>query len=441
MNANPYRFEQRTDCVRRRLRLLVILALSCTAGKLSEAAAFQQRSNETIVKPAVVGESPEPEPIDVSKFAADLDGSNGSWSLVDLRALTKLITEGRIATTDLARLTESLFRHCGWGGIARSRSWEVESLIVTIGQPALPFLKQRLQSHDSRERRVAVELLIKISPSDKALVPLLRPLLKDADPYVRRAAIDGCGVLGPLATELEGDLEWIAANAPTQFRRIRASVSLVKISVGAENRLQALAAFVNAESNEGSSSGFSDGANAASEIGKFGTAAISTEAQLREALKSHDTALRGSSAWALGEIGAKSPSTVTGLVELLKGDPNREVRRSCAASLGKIGPMAQDAIPVLKDILRSDDPAGWWVAVDALSQIGGAAVIPTLVEALESPDDGIRYSAVKELDRLNASSRLALEGLEKCLEKEPREYIRKAVFNALQQANPDEESR
>jgi HEAT repeat protein len=311
--------------------------------------------------------------------------------------------------------------------------------MVRIGAQATPLLRQRLKSADAHDRRVAAELLVRIGPPDAGLAALLRSLLTDEDGYVRKAAIDGLGIVGSPAKEAVDDLERVATNDPILPRRVAARIALIQIAGASEERVRALAAFLELKEP-------CDGAAvyAASALGRLGPKANAAESQLLTALKHTEHGVRIAAAHVLGEIGAKSPQAVTALIDLLKNDPEREARRSAAASLGNFGPAARAAIPALHSALKGDAKGGWWVAADALGKIGGAEVVPVLIEALAHPDDDIRFTSMKALGNLGVVARPAVKALQKASQEDPRpnnraaaaEAVRK-IEQAVQKMKPD----
>jgi HEAT repeat protein len=168
---------------------------------------------------------------------------------------------------------------------------------------------------------------------------------------------------------------------------------------------------------------------AASELGELGPKAIAAEAQLVAALKNPE--IRGTAARTLGQIGADSSEAVAALIDLLQNDPEREARRSAAASLGAFGPAAKAAIPALRAALKREGKSGFWVAADALGKIGGADVVPILMEALVHPDADIRLTAMRGLGNLGAIARPAQMALGKACQDDPRASNRAAAAEAL----------
>jgi HEAT repeat protein len=217
---------------------------------------------------------------------------------------------------------------------------------------------------------------------------------------------------------------------------VGARIALIRVAGVSDERVRALASFLEMKDDlkyegkdEKSQSGKEGATYAASALGELGLKAKAAAPQLHAALKNPE--VRGIAAHALAEIDANSLENITALIDLLKNDPHKEARRSAAASLGKIGPAAKAAIPELRAALQGDAKGGWWVAADALAKIGGAEVVPVLIEALANPDDDIRLTSMRALGNLGVVARPALMPLAKARQEDPRASNRAAAAEAL----------
>ncbi len=393
----------------------------------------------TVENPSDAGAKPVPlrpiEPEHISQFATRLGEEAFVGHTEALGELTELLKTR--STGNLDPLVEPLFKLSGWGGAARNNARMAEDLIVRIGEPAIPWLERRVIWSDGHNRRVAAELLTRIGPTDAALAHLLCPLLADTDEFVRRAAIDGLGDVGPAASDSVDDLERVAMNEPELFLRVRARIALIQITGHSDERVKALAAFL--EMNEELEAGPRDekrqsdiesAANhAAAALGEMGSKAQAATPILLVALK--DPTMRHAAARTLGQIGSKSPEAIAVLIEILKNDPTNEIRRSAASALGNFGPAAKDAIPVLREELKGEPKRGWWLAADTLGKIGDEDVVPILIEALENRDGDIRRASMRALGNLGTLAQPAIATLEKAREEDSFDYNRTAAAEAL----------
>ncbi len=375
------------------------------------------------------------EPELVSEFATRLRKEVFVGHTEALEELTELLKTR--STANLNPLVEPLFKLSGWGGIARRNARMAEDLIVRIGEPAIPWLERRVIWRDGHDRRVAAELLTRIGPADDALAHMLCPLLTDSDEFVRRVAIDGFGIVGPAASDFVDDLESAATNDPKLSLRVSARISLIQITGASEERVRALAAFLEmkdeAEAGPRGQIKQSDieaaASHAASALGEMGPKAQAATPILLVALK--DPTMRHIAARTLGEIGSKSPEAIAVLIDILKNDPENEVRRSAASALGDFGPAAKDAIPALRQELNGEPKRGWWLAADTLGKIGGEDVVPILIEGLDHGDGDIRRAAMQALGDLGTLAQPAIAALEKARDEDPLSYNRTAAAEAL----------
>ncbi len=220
------------------------------------------------------------EAVFLARLAAQLRSEKWEECTAGLKDVGRLLAANRNSKTEFVPLLEPLFGLAGWGGIARRNARTAEDLIVRIGAPALPLLRQRLKSAEAHDRRVAVELLVRIGPADASLVKLLRPLLADRDDFVRQAAIEGLGIVGPCAREAIDDLLRVATADPILPRRVAARIALIRVAGVSDERVQALAKFLELKEPCDGAAAF-----AAAALGDLGPQAKAALPALRPALR------------------------------------------------------------------------------------------------------------------------------------------------------------
>jgi HEAT repeat protein len=194
---------------------------------------------------------------------------------------------------------------------------------------------------------------------------------------------------------------------------------------------------------------------AAKTLGGIGPAAKAAVADLRGALQDKEIEVREQAAQALTRIGADAGSgTATALVAALL-DPdvnvsrraregldkletlnkeevpgliaalekgNEDVRAFAVAALGKIGPGARDAVPILVKTLTNDrEQAIRRGAAEALGKIGPAAwsAATALGKALQDTDLEMRTRAAVALGRIGPDARAGVPGLMRALKDKP----------------------
>jgi HEAT repeat protein len=124
---------------------------------------------------------------------------------------------------------------------------------------------------------------------------------------------------------------------------------------------------------------------------------------LVEALRSDDSGLRFTAAWALCGVGPDAGGAVPALITLLD-DPSLYVRQMAPQTLGAIGAAARPALPALTRAVHDQE----WIirtkAAEALFEIDPSVVsddaVAALEELLEHPDPIARSEARRILGRL-----------------------------------------
>ncbi|RIH99626.1 HEAT repeat domain-containing protein [candidate division NPL-UPA2 bacterium Unc8] len=112
----------------------------------------------------------------------------------------------------------------------------------------------------------------------------------------------------------------------------------------------------------------------------------------------------------LGEIGPMAKDAVPVLMKVLREEESvllREeelvlLRETAATSLGKIGPMAADAVPLLIETLKEDEWRMRLAAAGALGGIGPLAqdAIPALRELRNDENELVRFHSRGSLERI-----------------------------------------
>ncbi len=124
---------------------------------------------------------------------------------------------------------------------------------------------------------------------------------------------------------------------------------------------------------------------------------------LSEALQHTEDVVRVEAAYALAQIGNPAVSAIPALMERTKGECV-EVRRYLTEAFGGLGPIAAPAVPVLTDMVASDeDDQARFEAALALAQIGPAAsdAVPVLANAFNDENRYVRDNAVLALKRID----------------------------------------
>jgi HEAT repeat protein len=100
------------------------------------------------------------------------------------------------------------------------------------------------------------------------------------------------------------------------------------------------------------------------------------------------------------------------------------------AAAQAVGPMGDAALPMLRDLLASDDRDRRWWAVRAMAAVGTAAAVDQLIAALGDPNPDVRACAVVALAEHRPAA--AIEPLVACL-SDPSAYVARLVADGLAQ--------
>jgi HEAT repeat protein len=195
------------------------------------------------------------------------------------------------------------------------------------GRKAVTALLPRLQDPNALVRRVAAITLGKIGHANlKAVVPALSERLRDAREilFVRRAATQALGLIGPAARASLGDITAAMKSSEARPLRFSAACALVSIDQDYDAATPVLIEGLAATND------FSD--EAVVELALLGPVAVPF---LSAALEHKDSAVRYQAVMALRRIGPAASASLPALQKRLD-DPIPEVRQAATAALKKI---------------------------------------------------------------------------------------------------------
>jgi HEAT repeat protein len=345
--------------------------------------------------------------------------------------------------------------------------------LAAIGEPATaatPQLVAALESSDSSLRYVAAYALGKlrakdgdaalekaaasddqflasianwaramIHPDDAALltkaVDRLEVELSDESPALRQAAIEGLSGLADGLDEagrreLAGKLVGLLRDSvpPVGLAAGGALIRLGADSVGALRGALEVP----------------DTRNAAMEIlAELDAASLPAIDEMVAGLSDADPRYRSSAAMAIAAIGAEAKGAVAPLEQLLGDDSApAEARLTAAYALGRIGPAAAAAEPLLRRLADSDDEMMATVCIWAALKIKPEdatlfdAAIPKLRRALQREQELARLEAAIALGEIGPRAATALPMLELLAEEDPSRTVRAAAEEAVRRIRP-----
>lgn len=256
------------------------------------------------------------------------------------------------------------------GRDSRQVAMRTSFALSRIGAPAIPPLLEALPQDDVGLRIGAARALGPMGAQARKAIPLLINNLADARDPVREETIAALGAIGGEA----GPALVTALTDADARRRAGAAQALVQISppfrsagapleqaLGDEKDATVRAAFLTA-------------------LPKLSSDPARTLAALLPVIVGDDETLRHAALNAVLGERALRPVAVSKLAALLK-DPNPSTRERAAHALGRFGPDASPALPVLMEATRA--AGGAPVYADALANVG-PPVLPVLLQALQA---------------------------------------------------------
>jgi HEAT repeat protein len=291
----------------------------------------------------------------------------------------------------------------------------------TLRDHDVPALVKVLKQSNPRARQQALRALGRFGPAAAAALPCLRDRLDDLDAAVRAESARTLGQLGPVAVPVLGEalahadiavrrqavwaLKQLASashpTVPALVRALRdpdlkvrkgAALTLLVLDADPALVLPALVAALG-------DTNLVCCRLAASVLARLGPHAVPA---LVRALTSADRHVRREAAWALGQIGPRARSAVPALLDALRSRGHRPLGHADEAreqspdhgatplvlvepwkrsdrtfllhiveALGRIGPDAAAALPILAEVLHDADEKVNAIAADALARIQG----------------------------------------------------------------------
>jgi HEAT repeat protein len=293
--------------------------------------------------------------------------------------------------------------------------WSAVVALERLGppsEPATPVLLAILRDDPNPDMREASARALGAVSRAQQVVRSLVVALADPDQLVRESAAQGLESIGPAAAPAAAtDLERLLAD-PWPAVRAAAAAAL--------SRLDPQAA----------------GGELPTPEPRHEEIAPMME-HLLEGLRSGNERMRGISTFELGKLGPEAAGAVPLLAELYARDRNLDVRWSAAWGLGKMGRAAADAVPALvRGLVHDADPDVRAQTAWALGRIGPAEVewstliVDVLATALTDEDSLVREEAATALARFEDGAQAARPALDRCV-SDPHPLVRQRARLAL----------
>ncbi|MEN6449155.1 MAG: HEAT repeat domain-containing protein [Thermoguttaceae bacterium] len=329
----------------------------------------------------------------------------------------------------------------------RNTAARAVSRIGPKAEPAIPALVTLLRHRDTYPMVFGDEAAVALGKIGPAAIPAIMELLKDKDVQCRWAAVSALKEVGSAAVPVlvrslknkslnsdevfavEMALGRIGSpavstlveclNNPAAYVRCRAA-SALREAGPPKSAIPALSKMLREREERTQYA-------AAMALVRLGKAAIPA---LLDVLKE-----RSAGAWyaadALGKIGPEARTAVPILTELLR-DKNRRIRLSAASALADIDPKAEVTMPVLVELLADGDQGVRSCAAEATGKFGPMArtATPALIGLLTDRDADVRCSAAGALGKIGPEAKTATPALNRLLHDED-EHVRDAAAESL----------
>jgi HEAT repeat protein len=299
---------------------------------------------------------------------------------------------GSAATSAAPALLDLIRRQAPDGDALDGSVDAATEALSSIGEPAIPILVQALQDEaDICSRRAGARALHGLEAKALDALPALLDALQDGDPKVRAWVVLTLGYMQSQQTELVTPLWNVIRGDVDANVRNCAIASLCKLSLPPTPPVVALFVGVVRDQKETELVRVS----AAEFLGTLRPGPNAAIAALIEGLQEPSASLRHACAESLGEIGPGAAAAIPSLRQRLS-DRSARVRVAAALGLWYINRQNSDVVPVLVDVLRSNDPATSLKTLSALGALGpdAKAAAPIIRRMMnESTDEEFRMDA------------------------------------------------
>jgi HEAT repeat protein len=264
--------------------------------------------------------------------------------------------------------------------------WQAADAVERIGpqaKDAVPALKAMLKDSDKQLPPKAILALTKLGPEAKGAVPDLATMAKESKSPLRQQAVEALGAIGPEAKDSVPDLIDLLSDKEVFFR-LAVIRALGDIGMNAKPSIPRLIEVLQEKSASESKQ------RPKSDPPMF----VMVPGQ----------SVAGAVADALGKMGPAAKEAIPVLIAHLR--QSKDGRREVMAALGHMGPEAKAAVPLLTEELFAPVPLDGTTAANALGRIGSDAkeAVPALEKATHAQHREVRAAAAAPLIRITGNS-------------------------------------
>ena len=280
---------------------------------------------------------------------------------------------------ELKDKVDSLFiRACGWLETQRDLAEPSKEALIEMGEEAVPYLLDRLDTQTAREKWTLIDILSKIG--EPAVMPLIEYLKSDNKDEVK------------LASRILGDIKDKRAVRP-------------------------LAELLNKEDYNIRSYGCES-------LGKI--ADTTAFAEVSSCLRDSVEVVRKSAAVALGKM--KDSRAIPHLIGGLS-DPHYSVRMTSASALVEIGEPSVEPLIELLNYSQIADTLAVYLAIESLGKLEEKRATKPLLKKLEDEDWATRAFAVEALGEIG--DKKGIKAIKRLKKKETHPFVLKKIDEVL----------
>lgn len=296
-----------------------------------------------------------------------------------------------------------------------------------FGQDLLGLAELGLHDQNPHRRHAAVWVLRQFGPEALPAVPALICLFADACRWVQISATCVFQNIGQVAFPALTQ----ALTSPEPLVRSGAARALGAIGSQAASFAPRLTEMLD-DPDLGVRAG------AIETLGRLGAGAAQAIFALRRKLHEADPEIRYLALKAISDIGTAAIPILPDLIHTLE-DSEVRVRTAAARAIGCLARGAKDAVPALNAAFRHFDNDLKAAVISAFSIIGSDPRIDaaSIAQSLDQFKGSSLFEAVQILGRQGARARPALPRLEEMAISEPKEYLRTAAAEAVQEIRDD----
>lgn len=314
-------------------------------------------------------------------FRWSVDGPDGLYGLLSIAQYKLLRPHVKAVIEGLEKAADSSDVSIRKGARATLTRWDWYEVPKRIREQLIP--RQPRKGQDAEEQITAPLLLVA-----KRVAPVLAEGMKDPDPRVREHAVNTTWNMRLAAEQLIPALTAVILYDENEDARTDAIRALETFDEDAKAAVPVLAKAMKQHKGKATAS------YAAVTLARLTPNDESLIPWLIEAVERREAVL-----WSTGALTSYGPKAKAGLPAMirllqmeLKEDPTGHSKEYLAANiillLGRFGPEAVPAVPMLSDILLEDKETLSDYAAKALAEIGPAAkgAVPSLIKLVKNPN-------------------------------------------------------